>query len=220
MPSTPETALLIALIALLGTLANVLVNANNARKRGELDKKLVQIKAQLDQLNAVEIAKIQADLNERLNLIEFNRAQMAADDARKRTADTATLSSIIKILEPDNIIAFLREHDFGGIFNRDDVAPLHRFIDHASRPDQEFLIPELEEIRLQLLISARELSKLIGATTYPRHGSFNSVLPENLVNSERTSLIYKNAANLNAAATNFVDLFDKLVRKSRNILGA
>ncbi len=220
MPATPEIALAVALIALFGVMVNALVAANNARKRGELDEKLVQMKAKLDQLNAVEMARVQAEFSERLKLLEFDRSKQTADDDRKRKADAATLASIIKTLEPDGIIAFLREHDFGGLFDRNDIAPLGRFIDHASRPDQEFLTTELEELRSRLLLLARELSNLIGAKTYPRNGTLNSVLPEHLVNVERPPLIRENATKLNDTATDFVDSFDELVRKARSILGA
>ncbi len=220
MPSTPEIALTIALIALFGVMVNALVAANNARKRGELDEKLIQLKATLDQLNAVEMAKVQAGFSERLKLLEFDRSKQTADDDRKRKADAATLASILKTLEPDGIIAFLREHDFGGLFNRNDIAPLRRFIDQASRPDQEFLTSELEELRSRLVLLGHTLSSLIGAKTYPRHGNFNSVLPENLVNVERPPVIRENATKLNDTATDFVDSFDELVRKARIILGA
>jgi hypothetical protein len=220
MPSTPEIALAVALIALFGVMVNALVAANNARKRGELDEKLIQLKATLDQLNAVEMAKVQAEFSERLKLLEFDRSKQTADDDRKRKADAATLASILKTLEPNGIIAFLREHDFGGLFNRNDIAPLGRFIDQASQPDQEFLTSELEELRSRLVLLGRTLSNLIGAKTYPRHGNFNSVLPENLVNVERPPVIRENATKLNDTATDFVDSFDELVRKARSILGA
>jgi hypothetical protein len=220
MPSTPEIALAVALIALFGVMVNALVAANNARKRGELDEKLVQMKAKLDQLNAVEMARVQAEFSERLKLLEFGNSQQAADEDRKRKADTATLASILKTLEPDGFIAFLRDHDFGGLFDRNDIAPLGRFIDLASRSDQEFLTSELEVLRSSLVSHGRELSNLIGAKTYPRHGTFSSVLPENLVNVERSPLIRENATKLNDTATDFVDSFDELVRKARSILGA
>ena len=192
MTITPEITITVALIALFGVMVNVFVAVNNARKRGELD--------------------------ERLKLIELDRKDKSADDDRKRIADAATLVSILKSLEPESLIAFLRHKDFGATFRSEEIQPLRRYIYFASRPDQEFLTKELEVLRCQLLFCGQTLLDLIGGGTYPRRDDFSSVLPEEFIHAERPQFVEDNAAEINNAATEFVNSFDSLVREARSLL--
>lgn len=216
--STPEVALIAALLALLGVLVNALITANNARKSRELDQKLVRLKAQLDQLNAVDLIRVQSEHSERLKTLEFTRAQRAADDERKRQTDAATLAAILTVI-PARLIQFLKQHDFGGTFNREELAPLDVFLSEAASPDREFLINELETLRTRLLESGRNLSKLIGFKTFPREHTFSSVLPAAALLGPRPDWVDDNASELNNAAEEFVSAFEELVRSSRARLG-
>lgn len=217
--STPEVALIAALLALLGVLVNALITANNARKSRELDQELVRLKAQLDQLNAVDLIRVQSQHSERLKTLEFTRAQRAADDERKRQTDAATLAAILTVI-PARLIQFLKQHDFGGTFNREELAPLDAFLSEASHPDREFLISELETLRTRLLESGRNLSNLIAFKTFPREHTFSSVLPAEAVLGPRADWVDDNASELNNAAEEFVSAFEELVRSSRARLGS
>ena len=219
MPSF-DPAIVIALIALFGALINALVAANNARKRGDLDSRLLELKANLDKLNAVDLARVQAEHTTRLKELEFDRTDQRAKDDRRRSADTATLLTIIEVLQPDHIIAFLRTHDFSGIYNRDDTDPIFRFLELAKRPDNEFLNPELEIKRTRLIVVARSLSRSLGVKTHPRQGTFNSVLPETLINEERPQWVDDNAEELNRYSDEFVQSYEELVRSARLTNGA
>lgn len=212
---TPEIALYVGLLALVGVLVNALVAANNARKRGELDAKLIEVKSRLDQFNAVELAKVQAEHSAKLKTLEFERAQYAAAEERRRTADSANLANLLAVLDPDHVISFLRTHDFSGIYDRDETDPIFRFIELSKRPDSEFLEPELEALRGSLVSVASKLSRLLALKTHPRQGTFGSVLPESLVNDERPAWVNQNADEINECATAFVAAFEDLVRRAR-----
>ena len=173
-------------------MVNVFVVVNNARKRGELD--------------------------ERLKLTELDRKDKATDDDRKRTADATNLTLLLKSLEPENLVAFLRHTDFGATFRSEEIQPLRRYINFASRPDQEFLTKELEELRCQLVFCGQTLLDLVSKKTYSRRDDFSSVLPEEFINVERPKFVEDNAAEINNAATEFVNSFDSLVREARVLL--
>lgn len=220
MTPTPELALTVALAALFGVLVNALVTAYNARKRGSIDERLLKLKAELDQLNSKEMALVQAEHNERLKRLEFERAQGAADAERRRLADLKSLALILETLNPQGVIAFLRDYDFGSAFNREDIAPLKNFVNISGAPEHAFLFPDLEQERQQVVEEARVLSKLIGLKTFPRQGSYSSVLPDDLVNEERPDWVNRNANEINKAATAFIRAFDRFVHRCRIMLGS
>lgn len=77
----------------------------------------------------------------------------------------------MQTLDPQRIIAFLRDHDFGGAFRREDIKPSFRFVERASDPDQDFLDPALEDLRSKLAAAARALSKGLALRTAPTRGN-------------------------------------------------
>lgn len=204
-----------ALVALVGVLFNALVSIWNARKRGDLDRQLLELKATLDKVNALELAKVQAEHSAKLKSLEQDRTMQAAVDERRRKADSENLKTILSVLDPDRVMAFLRDHDFGGIYDREDTEPLHRFLELSQRPDAEFLSSDLENMRRSLVEGGTRLSRLLALKTHPRHGTFSSVVPENLINEERPPWVNQNAEEINDAATEFVQAFERLVRHAR-----
>ena len=215
MTPSPEIALFVGLLALLGVLVNALVAANNSRKRGELDAKLVELKSRLDQFNALELAKVQAEHSVKLKTLEFDQTQHAASEEQRRSVDSANVAKLLEVLDPERVISFLRTHDFHGIFDRDECDSLFRFLEISKRPDAEFLEPELEALRSSLVSIGSKLSRLLALKTHPRQGTFSSVLPESQVNEERPAWVNKNADEINDSATAFVEVFEQLVRHAR-----
>jgi hypothetical protein len=177
---------------------------------------MLKLKASLDLTNSSELAKVQAEHAARLKALEFDRTKTVADESRKRKADAQVLARVLSSLRPEGVITFLRDHDFGGSFDPEWVKPLHRFVDEANRPDHEFLLPELEALRLNLIEKGRVLSNLVALKTHRRDFGFQSVLPDSLVNAERPKHIIDAALNLNNAATDFVASYDELIRKARS----
>ena len=129
--------------------------------------------------------------------------------------DIAVFNDLLALLTPSGVISFLRDHDFGGSFFREDVAPLHTFVAIGKNPDSEFIDPLLEKERQQLLASASKLSTEIATKTAPNSAGHLSVLPKHLVNSQRPDWVVRETKELNEAATEFVELYDNFVRLCR-----
>jgi hypothetical protein len=216
MSSNPEVAFGVALLALVGVFFTALMAGWNARKRGEVDRQLLEVKANLDKLNALELAKVQAEHSAKLKAIEQDRANQNAAEERRRSADAATLKNILDALNPDTVIAFLRNHDFGGLYNRESTEPLKRFLALSRRPDAEFLNPVLEQQRESLIETGDRLVRLLALKTHPRQGTFSSVVPESMINEKHPPWIDENAKEINDTATEFVDSFENLVRRARS----
>lgn len=130
-------------------------------------------------------------------------------------ADITVFENLLDLLKPTGVISFLREHDFGGSFFREDVAPLHTFVAIGGNPDNEFIDPDLEKERKILHENASELAMLIAKYTSPNQFNHLSVLPSHLANSPRPDWVRSEAKELNDAASNFVDIYDNFVRFCR-----
>lgn len=181
-----------------------------------MDRQLLEVKANLDKLNALELAKVQAEHSAKLKAIEQGRANQNAAAERRRTADAATLKNILEVLDLDTVIAFLRSHDFGGLYDRESTEPLMRFLELSRRPDAEFLNPDLEQQRESLVETGGRLARLLALKTHPRQGTFSSVVPESMINEKHPPWIDQNAKEINDTATDFVASFEKLVRRARS----
>lgn len=215
MTPSPEIALVVAVIALLGVVLTAAVAIFNARSRADIDAQLVELKSRFDQLNAMELAKVQAQHSAKLKELEFERSQKADAYERSRRIDSAAMKNIMSALDQDRTISFLRDHDFNGIFDRQDCNSIYGFLALSERPESEFLNPQLEELRIALVQLAKKLATSIALKTFPRHGSFSSALPEAHINDERPDWVSANATEINENATNFVGAFDTLVRQAR-----
>lgn len=134
---------------------------------------------------------------------------------RVTPTDVAVFEKLLELLKPEGVISFLREHDFGGSFFREDVAPLHTFVAIGRNPNNEFIEPGLEKERQILLENASGLAMLIAKYTTPNAFDRLSVLPSNLVNSPRPDWVQREAKELNEAASAFVEIYDDFVRFCR-----
>jgi hypothetical protein len=129
--------------------------------------------------------------------------------------DIEVFEKLLTLLPSNGVISFLREHDFGGQFLREDVAPLHTFVAIGKNPDNEFIDPALESERQLLLDSASKLAMTIAKYTAPNAVGNFSVLPNHLANTPRPDWVIRETAELNEAATAFVDQYDDFVRFCR-----
>ena len=211
MNVSPELALAVALLALVGVLVTALVALFNARKRGDIDERLLLLKTQLDG----DVTRIQQAHAERLAKLEHSQALEAADRARIKKADGVRLQALLQELDPKWIITFLRDHDFGGAFRRDDITALFRFVERTSDPDQDFLDAELQGLYLNLVATGKALSNAIALKTAPTNADLNSVLPLESRGVPRPAWVDENAKVLNDRANDFVGAFDSLIRAAR-----
>lgn len=129
--------------------------------------------------------------------------------------DQALLKRLIRVLDPDGVVAFLREHDFGGTFMRSTTSPVLRFSNTWVGADKQFQDKEVEEKHKELVEAARELSGLIACKTSPIGGDAQSVVPQHFQGEKRPDWILRDAQELNDAADRFVEKFDEFIKISR-----
>ncbi|MEZ5615390.1 MAG: hypothetical protein R3E35_09255 [Rhodocyclaceae bacterium] len=139
----------------------------------------------------------------------------SSETERVMPTDIVVFEKVIELLKPNGVISFLREHDFGGSFLREDIAPLHTFVAVGGNPDNEFVNPALEKERQLLLTNASDLAMLIAKYTSPNSVGNLSVLPNHLVNLPRPDWVLREAKELNEAASAFVEIYDNFVRFCR-----
>ncbi len=216
-----DKSLIVAFIALLGVLINALVTAYNARKRSNIDKNLIILKSEIEKLNVADLTKKQAEYSERLKRLEYELEQNSRLTERQIETDKKTLESITSMFDEVEAIYFLREHDFGGSFDRKKIDPLNKMLFYSEEVANRMVIPELEGYRKEMIKKAKELQNLIGAKTFPtkHEGTFNSVLSDEYVNKPRPKWVIEAAKEINDAATEFVASYDTFVYKARSILG-
>lgn len=75
MSATPEISLAVAALALIGVLVTALVAAGNARKRGDIEKRLLDLKAQYDSINGIQLASVQADHTRQLQELKHTHSR-------------------------------------------------------------------------------------------------------------------------------------------------
>lgn len=189
-----DKSFLVALLALFGVLINAFVIAYNARKK--------------------------SDYNERIKKLEFELEQNSKLSERKIETDKKTLDEITNMFDEVESIFFLKNHDFGGSFDREKTAPLNRMLLHADEVANRMLTEELEKLRIEMVSKGRRLLSLIGQKTFSVNGTnYNHVLPDEHRNSRRPEWVVEAAKEINDAANEFVESYDKFVYKSRSILG-
>lgn len=129
--------------------------------------------------------------------------------------DQALLRRLLRELDPDGVVAFLREHDFGGTFMRSSTDPVLRFADTWVGADKEFQDNEVEDRHKDLVEAAKELSELIASKTSPIGRDGQSVVSKRFQGEERPDRILRDAQEINEAADRFVEKFDEFVKTAR-----
>jgi hypothetical protein len=69
-------------------------------------------------------------------------------------------------LPQDGSIYFIRHHNFEASFKDEHISQLEDICYKSNQPDFEFLIPELETIKLELIQSIEKFICLIGDNTF------------------------------------------------------
>jgi len=215
MDITLTGPMIVAVIALVGVILNIIATFYLSRRRADFDAQVVELKAKYDQLNALEMAQVQTNNSAKLKELEnkFSRESEIAE--RNRQTDAATMKKIMAAVEPEHSMPFLRLHDFNGTFDREELKPVQRLLQLAEDVSCEFLDPGLEELRLLVINAAMKLSRSVSFKTFPRQGTYSSVVPESEVNKEYSSRFSTAAKEINENATDFVNAFEELVRRAR-----
>ena len=72
MTTTPEVALLVAVIAVIGVVITAYVSYRNSETRGDIDKRLVELKAHYDAQNSTALVEAQSKQSQRLQALEHS----------------------------------------------------------------------------------------------------------------------------------------------------
>lgn len=91
--------------------------------------------------------------------------------------DRLVYKKITNILQWDGSISFIREHDFYGNFDRDDLRDLYKFCDACQNPHFYFIDSGLEKIRKTLWRKIDQFLQLVGEKTYPIGNSNSNEVP-------------------------------------------
>ena len=155
-------------------------------------------------------------------LAAFFAAEGADFSERKKSRTTAhpndvrLLQRILGFLDPEGVIVVLRDHDFGGAFLRSDIDPLLRFAATQKGADKAFQNKTVEKKHVKLIASARKLSGLIAARTFPiGAGDGQSVRTPESANEPVPERVRQNAKDINDAADEFVNNFDEFIVVAR-----
>lgn len=130
---------------------------------------------------------------------------------RAHPNDVQLLQRLWRELEPDRVVPFLREHDFGGTFLRANTNPVLRFADTWVGGDKKFQERRIESAHQRLVSAAHSLSRLIALKTAPVTGDMQSAVPERFRGEQLPDWVRRDAVALNEAADNFVSAFDEFV---------
>ena len=122
-----------------------------------------------------------------------------------------------EILPQNGSIAFLRENDFaeGGF----DINSLNDFFEikrESINSDFEFLNPELEEVKGQLIIYISRLISFTEVNTFTTHNGMQSIPPE--WELDQNNRFWKAVNDINQTSSDICNKYDELIRKGRRLL--
>ena len=83
--------------------------------------------------------------------------------------DKKIFEKIVNTLPWNGSIGFTRDIDFHNVFDTDSFNDFQEFIYQCKNPAFEFIDPDLEGIKLELLEKIIEFVGLVGIKTYPTH---------------------------------------------------
>lgn len=126
---------------------------------------------------------------------------------------------LVEILPWDRTITFLRTHHFAGAsFKRNDIKDISEFVYQCENPAFEFIDPDLEGLKLQLLEYVNEFTQCVGIETFPTHNvERNEVPPE--WEYEQPERFKRVVDTLNNTADLICETYDDLVRTATRKLG-
>ena len=122
-----------------------------------------------------------------------------------------------ELLPQTGAIYFLRHNNFAGFsFRTESIEDIDKFEHESKNSDFEFLNPDLERIKLELLSSIRTFTGLIGLQTFSTHNGLQTVPPEwELDQPER---FWKVVDDLHSSSSQICDKYDKLIKLGRRVL--
>lgn len=122
-----------------------------------------------------------------------------------------------ELLPQSGTIQFLRHNNFAGFsFKTDDIVDLHRFEEESNNSNLEFLNPDLEKIKLELLSSVSHFTALIAIQTFPTKNGRQIVPPEwEIDQPERFREV---VTDLHDTKFEICEKYDMLIKLGRRVL--
>lgn len=144
-------------------------------------------------------------------------AQPQYDDSLL-TLDRAFFDKIRKdYLPQDGSIHFIRQNNFAGFsFDPRELDDLSRIEYESDRPDFEFIHPQMEKIKVELVDNIRRFKGLIAVNTFGTHNGLQSMQRE--LEVEDPTRFWKIVDAIHAAAEGVCSKYDELIKVGRRIL--
>lgn len=122
-----------------------------------------------------------------------------------------------ELLPQEGTIYWLRHNNFAGFsFDVEKLEPLDDIEYENKKSDFEFLNPELEKIRLELLQEISTFTTLMAENTYPNQNGRQSV-PADLETEDHV-MFWEIVNEIHANKHRLCDKYDELIRMGRKIL--
>lgn len=134
-------------------------------------------------------------------------------------SDRNLLNQIRETLPSDYPIIKLRDYDFGGVYSDELTEGMHEFLHGCRKPEFEFHDPDLEEAREELEEAVRRFTRTSGKETFYLEGSTEKRRIPSEWHHKQPKRWHRVRNELNGAADDIVEAYDKLVRTGRKKLG-
>lgn len=122
-----------------------------------------------------------------------------------------------ELLPQTGAISFLRYNNFAGFsFDTDSIEDLDKFEHECKKSDFEFLNPDLEKIKLELLKSIDHFTLQIAVETFPTNNGRQTVPPEWEI--EQPDRFHEVVNDLHKTKSQICDKYDLLIKSGRRIL--
>jgi hypothetical protein len=122
-----------------------------------------------------------------------------------------------KLLPQTGSIYFLRHNNFAGFsFDTDNIDDLDNFEHECINSDFEFLNPDLEKIKLELLSTVTHFTEQIGLETFPTNNGRQTVPPE--WELEQPERFWEVVNDFHKTKFQICDKYDELIKLARRIL--
>lgn len=202
LTSVGGTTAVVGLLAWLGD--KWLGTKIEASVRHEYDKKIESHKAELEQKTAAALRTMEAQFQ---------------DAVDKKAFDKDLFRQFLAVLPSAGSIEFIRGNNFAGFsFDRRQLGQLEEFAYGWDNVEHEFLDPELEAKRKELLAETGRFLHAIAVNTFPMPKDVNrSSVPEDW-ETEHPERFEKAVAAIHGLATKVVLIHTDLVRLGRERL--
>jgi Cap4, dsDNA endonuclease domain len=161
----------------------------------------------------ISVEEFLEECNKAVSVADF----LLGDSVTPQEGDTTVLRELCRVLRPDGSIRFAREHDFAGVFTRDELNDFDAFIDLCRNPAFAFQDPALERLRDVLKDAVQHFCVEIGVSTCVMTPGSHRVPPE--LEAKHPSVFREKVNRITTAAEVLCAAYDGLVRAASRKLG-